>query len=69
VLAVDPERRKIFLTRKKLLLASSLSCITNYEQATVDTMTHACVAAVKSFGVIVKFYNNIKALAPLNQLK
>ncbi|XP_022789365.1 protein RRP5 homolog [Stylophora pistillata] len=68
VLSVWPDSRRLFLTHKKTLIESSLPIITEYTQAQPGVSCHGFVVAIKDFGCIVSFYNNIKGLVPRSEL-
>lgn len=64
VLAVDPERMRVELTAKKTLVESALPVLTSIEEAKVGMITDAVVYRVVDKGLIVRFYNNLKAFVP-----
>lgn len=64
VLAVDPERMRVELTAKKTLIESTLPVLTSIEEAKVGTITDAVVYRVVDKGLIVRFYNDLKAFVP-----
>ena len=68
VLSVEPDRRRLLLTHKKTLRESSLPIITDYSEAQPGVSCHGYVVAIKDFGCIVSFYNNIKGLVPRAEL-
>lgn len=68
VLSVDPENKKLYLTRKKALLESTLPLFLSYNDARPGRVSHGYVVCVKNFGCIVRFYNNVKGLVPLSEL-
>lgn len=68
VLSVDAENRKMSLTRKKAMIESSLPLFLNYVDARPGRVSHGYIVCVKSFGCIVRFYNNVKGLVPPNEL-
>ena len=67
VLNVDHEKRRIHLTNKKSLVKSELPIITSYE-VEPGTLTHGCIKAIKSSGVILSFYKGVTAFAPLSEI-
>lgn len=69
VLAVDATARKLKLTNKRTLVASELPVVTSYADAPLGAVVHGFVAAVKSFGLIVSFYNGISGLLPKSELQ
>ncbi|KAJ3327121.1 hypothetical protein HDU76_012346 [Blyttiomyces sp. JEL0837] len=68
VLGVDIAARKLTATLKKPLVNSTLPIISSYENTEVGTVTEGHIMAVKSFGCIVGFYNNVKAVVPIGEL-
>lgn len=64
VLAVDPERMRVELTAKKTLIESTLPILTSIEEAKVGIITDAVVYRVLDKGLIVRFYNDLKAFVP-----
>ncbi|CAN9509947.1 unnamed protein product [Ophioblennius macclurei] len=68
VLSVDAENRKLYLTRKKALIESSLPAFLSYADARPGRVAHGFVVCVKNFGCIVRFYNEVKGLVPLKEL-
>ncbi|NXG03385.1 RRP5 protein, partial [Sakesphorus luctuosus] len=68
VLECNPAGKKLILTLKKSLIQSKLPVLTNYEDAKPGLITHGFVVCAREFGCIVKFYNDVKGLAPKNEL-
>ncbi|XP_061888969.1 protein RRP5 homolog isoform X2 [Entelurus aequoreus] len=68
VLSVEPDNKKLFLTRKKALVESSLPLFLSYMDARPGRVSHGFIVSVKNFGCIVRFYNNVKGLVPVNEL-
>lgn len=68
VLSVDAGNRKISLTRKKALIESSLPLFLSYADARPGRVSHGFIVCIKSFGCIVRFYNNVKGLVPPHEL-
>uniref|UniRef100_A0A1A7XIX3 Protein RRP5 homolog n=1 Tax=Iconisemion striatum TaxID=60296 RepID=A0A1A7XIX3_9TELE len=68
VLSVDAESRRMFLTRKKTLVESSLPLFLSYSDARPGRVSHGYIVCIKDFGCIVRFYNNVKGLVPLGEL-
>uniref|UniRef100_A0A3B3ZW78 S1 motif domain-containing protein n=1 Tax=Periophthalmus magnuspinnatus TaxID=409849 RepID=A0A3B3ZW78_9GOBI len=68
VLSVDPENKKLSLTRKKALIESSLPLFLSFADARPGRVSHGYIVCIKHFGCIVRFYNNVKGLVPLNEL-
>ncbi|CAL8358644.1 unnamed protein product, partial [Boreogadus saida] len=68
VLSVEADKRRVTLTRKKALLTSTLPVVSSYAAARPGLVAHGCVVSIKSFGCIVRFYNEVKGLVPLREL-
>ncbi|KAF6716045.1 RRP5-like protein [Oryzias melastigma] len=68
VLSVEPEGKKLYLTRKKALVESSLPLFLSYSDARPGRVSHGFIVCVKDFGCIVRFYNDVKGLVPLGEL-
>ncbi|KAF9977457.1 rRNA biogenesis protein rrp5 [Actinomortierella ambigua] len=68
VLSTDPEKGKVSLTCKDSLIKSKLPIITSYEDAEVGALTDGVVYQVNPKGVIVSFFNNVKAFAHISEL-
>lgn len=68
VLSVDAGNKKLYLTRKKALVESSLPLFLSYADARPGRVSHGYIVCIKGFGCIVRFYNNIKGLVPLSEL-
>lgn len=68
VLSVEAENKKLYLTRKKALVESSLPLFLSYADARPGRVSHGFIVCIKDFGCIVRFYNNVKGLVPMNEL-
>ncbi|KAM3622776.1 uncharacterized protein V6R79_002928 [Siganus canaliculatus] len=68
VLSVDPENKKLQLTRKKALIESPLPLFLSYADARPGRISHGFIVSIKPYGCIVRFYNNVKGLVPLKEL-
>uniref|UniRef100_UPI003AB019B0 protein RRP5 homolog isoform X1 n=1 Tax=Centroberyx gerrardi TaxID=166262 RepID=UPI003AB019B0 len=68
VLSVDVERKRLSLTRKKALVESTLPLFLSYTDARVGRVSHGFIVCIKGFGCIVRFYNSVKGLVPVNEL-
>ncbi|XP_059206896.1 protein RRP5 homolog isoform X2 [Centropristis striata] len=68
VLSVDPENKKLYLSRKKALVDSSLPLFLSYSDARPGRVSHGYIVCIKDFGCIFRFYNNVKGLVPLSEL-
>ena len=64
---MDPERKRVALTTKKTLVESDLPLITRLEDAEVGMVTHAVIFKIKENGLLVEFFNNVKAFIPLKE--
>lgn len=67
VLDVDPKARRITLTRKAGLIESELAPLTKYEDAKVGAWYDGYIAAIKEFGLIVRFYAGVKGLVTVGE--
>uniref|UniRef100_A0A3Q0RHH9 Programmed cell death 11 n=1 Tax=Amphilophus citrinellus TaxID=61819 RepID=A0A3Q0RHH9_AMPCI len=68
VLSVDTENKKLYLTRKKTLIESSLPLFLTYNDTRPGRVSHGYIVSIKDFGCIVRFYNTVKGLVPLGEL-
>ncbi|XP_030586460.1 protein RRP5 homolog isoform X2 [Archocentrus centrarchus] len=68
VLSVDTENKKLYLTRKKTLIESSLPLFLTYSDTRPGRVSHGYIVSIKDFGCIVRFYNTVKGLVPLGEL-
>lgn len=68
VLSVDAENKKLYLTRKKAMVESSLPLFLSFSDARPGRVSHGYIVCVKDFGCIVRFYNGVKGLVPLSEL-
>jgi len=68
VLSVNAEKKRLKLTHKKTLVTSELPIITDYHEVTRGMKVHGYIDRIGEFGLIVRFYNGVKGLAPLNRL-
>lgn len=68
VLSVEPESKKLYLTRKKALVESSLPLFRTFADARPGRVSHGYIVCIKDFGCIVRFYNDVKGLVPLSEL-
>uniref|UniRef100_A0A3B4VFG8 Protein RRP5 homolog n=1 Tax=Seriola dumerili TaxID=41447 RepID=A0A3B4VFG8_SERDU len=68
VLSVDAENKKLYLTRKKALVESSLPLFLSFTDARPGSLSHGYIVCIKNFGCIVRFYNSVKGLVPLSEL-
>ncbi|XP_067114996.1 protein RRP5 homolog isoform X2 [Osmerus mordax] len=68
VLAVDPQRKILSLTRKKALVESSLPLFLTFADARPGRVSHGHIICVKDFGCIVRFYGDVKGLVPVREL-
>ncbi|XP_070830544.1 protein RRP5 homolog isoform X2 [Chaetodon trifascialis] len=68
VLSVDARNKKLYLTRKKALVESSLPLILSFADARPGRVSHGHIVCIRDFGCIFRFYNNVKGLVPLREL-
>ena len=64
---MDPERKRVALTTKKTVVESDLPLITRLEDAEVGMVTHAVIFKIKENGLLVEFFNNVKAFIPMKE--
>jgi rRNA biogenesis protein RRP5 len=69
VLNVDPGKNRIALTAKKTLVESTLPVVKSWEDVKVGVVTHAVVFRTGPKSVQVEFYNNMKAVIPVKELR
>ncbi|KAG7281982.1 hypothetical protein CRUP_003040 [Coryphaenoides rupestris] len=62
VLSVEADRKRATLTRKKTMLESTLPVVASYAAARPGLVAHGFIVSIKSFGCIVRFYNDVKGL-------
>uniref|UniRef100_A0A671UBI5 Protein RRP5 homolog n=1 Tax=Sparus aurata TaxID=8175 RepID=A0A671UBI5_SPAAU len=60
--------KKLYLTRKKALVESTLPLFLSYADAHPGRVSHGYIVCIKDFGCIVRFYNSVKGLVPLSEL-
>ncbi|XP_076584082.1 protein RRP5 homolog isoform X2 [Chaetodon auriga] len=68
VLSVDAGKKKLYLTRKKALVESSLPLFLSFADARPGRVSHGHIVCIRDFGCIFRFYNNVKGLVPLREL-
>lgn len=68
VLDCDPRARRITLTRKRGLLDTTLPLLTDYAGAVAGNWHEGYVAAIRDFGVIVRFWAGIKGIITVAEL-
>lgn len=66
---VDPERKRISLTAKKTLLDSQLPILSRIEDIKAGTVAHAVIFKLHEKHLLVEFYNNLKAVVPLKEVR
>lgn len=69
VLRVEPDRMRISLTAKKTLVDSTLPILSNFDDIKPGVVTHGVVFKVHEKHLMVEFYNNLKALVPLREVR
>jgi rRNA biogenesis protein RRP5 len=69
VLSKDVAERKLILSAKKSLVNSKYKPILSYTDAQPGDMASGVIVSVKDFGVIVTFYNQVRAIVPLAELR
>ena len=68
VLEVNPKLKKVIVTLRKSLVDSTLPIISSYDNIEKGMITMGVIEAVKPFGCIVKFYNQVHGLCPIHEL-
>ena len=69
VLSSDPIKNRLILTHKKSLIRlEDQKLITDYEDVKPGDQAMGVVASIQSYGVIINFFNEVKALAPISEL-
>lgn len=68
MLSVDAPQKKLYLTKKKTLVESTLPLFLSYADAKVGCISHGVILCVKKFGCIVRFYEDVKGLVPMAEL-
>ena len=68
VLVVEPNSNRVVLTAKKSLVESGRPILRCLSDARVGLVTDAVVNKISEKGLIVEFYNNLKAFIPRNEL-
>jgi len=56
------------LTHKKTMVQSELAIVSSYAAAKVGSFVVGYVINIKSFGLIIGFYNDIRALMPKSEI-
>ena len=69
VLHVDAAKKRLLLTHKKTLVESSLPLLADYEDAKPGGTHHGVVVAVKEFGCLVQFFNNVRGIVRKPELR
>lgn len=68
VLDCDPHTRRITLTRKRGLLDTTLPLLTDYAGAVAENWHDGYVVAIRDFGVIVRFWADVKGIITVAEL-
>ena len=68
VLIADAAARKVVVTRKRPLLESELKPLTSLANVQVGEFYDGFVVAIRPFGCIVRFFNDIKAILPRSEM-
>jgi rRNA biogenesis protein RRP5 len=69
VLAVDPARNRIVLTAKKTLVDSELPVLARWEDVKVGAVAHGVVFRINPKSLQVEFYNTLKAVVPIKEVR
>ena len=65
---MNPEKKRLKLTHKKTLVNSDLPIVTDYSSLTRGMELHGFVDHIAKFGLIIRFYNGVRGLAPTSHL-
>jgi rRNA biogenesis protein RRP5 len=65
---VEPITNRVILTAKKSLVESKRAILHSFSDARIGLVTDAVVYKVSEKGLVVEFYNNLKAFAPRNEI-
>ena len=57
---VNPERKSIYLTRKKSLLSSKYPDLTDYSQCAVGLIAEGTILKILDHGLVVKFFGDVQ---------
>ena len=68
VLSMDTEQSRLILSHKKSLLGLE-SIITNYDDLKPGMVSTGVITTIKNYGCIVTFFNNVRALVPIAEMK
>lgn len=69
ILSTNPSSKSVHVTMKRSLLNSDLPILSSFEDAVPgETVTHGVITNIVAAGLIVTFYNDVHALAPLVEL-
>ena len=69
VLQIDTKHNKVLLTCKRVLVTSPNEIISSYSEDYVDSLAHGFVTAIKDYGIIVTFYNNVHGLVSIEDME
>ena len=68
VLRVDVENRGVIVTLKKSLVKSETPLLASYSQASPGGIHEGTVVSVQHYGLVVRFYGNVRGLVPKSEL-
>ena len=68
VLSMDSEQNRLILSHKKSLLGLE-SIITNYDDLKPGMVNTGVITTIKNYGCIVTFFNNVRALVPIAEMR
>ena len=66
---MDAAKKRLLLTHKKTIVESSLPLLSDYEDAKPGGIHHGVVVAVKEFGCLVQFFNNVRGIVRKPELR
>ena len=69
VLSCDPTKNRLILTHKKSLVRlEEQKIMMDYEKIQPGDQAMGVVASIQSYGAIINFFNEVRALAPISEL-
>lgn len=66
---VDAQRKRVSLTAKKTLLDSDLPIVASFEDAKIGLVTNAVIFRITDKQLMVEFFNNVKAMIPMREVR
>jgi rRNA biogenesis protein RRP5 len=69
VLVSDPVKKKVIVTLKRTIVNSDLPTIISYDDVKPGMITYGTISGFRPFGCIISYCNNVRALAPISELR